>query len=158
MVIAAITCVICISFSAPWVIGDSNSFLKSFVNHEFLNLLGVVLAITIASGASLHFEFNKIEDGLGFEFLSKTRSGLRASIYTLIVSFCLGVLIAIIKPLIGFSEILVSMTNGAALVVILINVIILTDITSLVFKIKPVSEIKKQIEKDDRETSNSANL
>ena len=41
---------------------DQNSFLRNFVTHEFLSLLGVILAITLASVANIHLEFNKIEE------------------------------------------------------------------------------------------------
>lgn len=148
LLIVSIGCVICLSFSAPWVLNDKNLFLKNFVNHEFLNLLGVVLAITIASAANIHFEFNKIEDILGTEFLSKTRDSLKSSIYLLIISFGIGTVLSVTKPLIGEEPISISLINGTALLLVLINILVLVDITALVFKIKPTSKVKKLIEGD----------
>ena len=50
-----------ISVVRPDFLGDDNIFLKNFVNHEFLNILGLILAITLASVANIHLAFNRIE-------------------------------------------------------------------------------------------------
>lgn len=74
-----------ISSHPEWV-GDNNSFLKNFVNHEFLNLLGVILAITLASVAQIHFQFNQIEERAGKRGLTKSRANLSKNAYYLIGS------------------------------------------------------------------------
>jgi hypothetical protein len=64
---------ICVASTQPHWVDDSNPFLKNFVNHELLNLLGVILAITLASVVNIHFEFNKIEERTKKKVLSSFR-------------------------------------------------------------------------------------
>jgi hypothetical protein len=53
--------VIC-AVAQPSLLADSNGFLLNFVNQELLAILGIIMTITLASAASLHLEFNKIEE------------------------------------------------------------------------------------------------
>lgn len=68
---------ITISLVKPWVFDDTNSFLKGFVNHEFLGFMGVIVTITLASAANLFIELNKLEEKIEWLFLVQLRSTLR---------------------------------------------------------------------------------
>ena len=127
--------------NTPWVLSDNNSFLRDFVNHELLNVLGLFFAITLASSANLHLEFNKMEQDAGRRFLSKTRLRVRASISMIIGCFALAIFTVIVKPLVPQSEIFIAFVNGFALILVLFNVLILADLTRLVFKIAPIGDI-----------------
>ncbi len=66
----------------PDWISDHNAFLKNFVNHEFINVLGVTLAITLASAAQIHLALNRIEEKHRVrDALAGTRRELRQSTY-----------------------------------------------------------------------------
>jgi len=119
-----------------WV-SDQNGFLQNFVNHEFLNLLGVILAITLASVANLHLEFNKIEEKHQREGLQRTRQSVKKSAYWLIGLFITGVVIVVIKPLLAGGETAEAVANMAALFIVLWQVLILVNLTQLVFAIPP---------------------
>ena len=135
-----------VSVCAPWVLSDQNSFLKDFVNHELLNLLGVIVAITLASAANLHLEFNKIEDLAQKEFLLRTRMSVRRSASWLIGLFALAFLIVLIKPMMLVGDISTSLINGLAVLIVIFNILVLIDLTQLVFKIEPLFKI---LPKDD---------
>lgn len=128
---------IVLSLTEPWVLGDSNRFLKNFVNHEILNFLGVIVAITLASSANIHLEFNKIEERAKERILSRTRISVKKSAFWLIGMLVLSIIIVVSKPHFGTSDIATSLVNGAALLIILFNVLILIDLTQLVFSIEP---------------------
>jgi Trk-type K+ transport system membrane component len=131
--------VIAVSLCSPGILSDSNRFLREFLNHEFLGLLGVILAITLASAAQIHLAMNRVEEryrqsgGLG-----KTRAGVKSASQALIFLFVLGVLVVVIKPIIATEPWQQSLFNGAALFVVLWNVLLLISITRTVFAIKPI--------------------
>lgn len=130
--------VLALSASAPWVLSDGNQFLKNFVGTELLNVLGVILAITLASAANLHLTFNQIEERykhLGG--LAKTRANVHRGAYCLIILFVLAVGLVVVKPLITHDDWAQALTNGAALIIILWNVLILISLTRMAFAIQP---------------------
>lgn len=125
------------SISAPSLLSDQNAFLRDFVNHEFLNLLGVIVAITLASSANLHLEFNKIEEHAGRAVLTSTRGAVKRSAGWLIAVFCLAFFISLIKPLLPDSEVAMSLVNSIVILIFLFNILVLIDLTRLVFRIEP---------------------
>lgn len=143
---------IVLSVSEPWVLSDQNKFLREFVNHELLNVLGVIMAITLASAANLHLEFNKIEDAANRTFLTKTRSAVKLSAFSLITLFSLAVVAVVIKPHVSESDVAMSFVNGFALLIVLFNILVLVDLTKLVFSIEP---LHKFITKDESQNKKS---
>lgn len=127
-----------VSLAAPWALGDTkNSFLKNFVNHEMLSFLGVVVTITLASTASLHIELNKLEEAAGGRVFMKTRARIHMSAYALIWALVFAVGLVTSKPLFGETETATSLVNGAAILIILFNILVLADITKLTFSLDP---------------------
>ncbi|WP_027171543.1 hypothetical protein [Methylobacterium sp. 10] len=118
--------VVVLAAAAPNVIGDKNTFFAAFVNHELLNVLGVIVAITVASAAQLHLTLNGIEERMGQSnsFIS-TRAGIRSSVYGLIWLFLLALLVVILKPVIALENWSQTLANGAAVVIIVWNVLVL---------------------------------
>lgn len=128
-----------------WV-GDSNGFLKNFVNHEFVNVLGVILAITLASVAQIHLEFNRIEEVHKIkDALERSRSELRSTAYWLVVLFIAGVAVVTIKPIATGSVTAgapaVPTTEGffnmLSLFILLWHVLMLVSLLQTVFAIEP---------------------
>ena len=74
IVICAVAVWIILSLAVPWVLADTNAFLKGFVNPKLLSLLGVIVTITLASAANLHIELNKIEEAAGKSAFVNTRA------------------------------------------------------------------------------------
>ncbi len=79
---SAATCVV-LSVVAPTVLSDRNSFLKGFVSHELLVLLGVIVTITLASAANLHLELNKLEEPVRKRVFGPTRAAIKRAAYWL---------------------------------------------------------------------------
>lgn len=134
-IICSLAIWIILSLATPWVLSDSNSFLKGFVNHELLAFLGVVVTITLASATSLHFELNKLESVAQKRFFSGTRSRVQTSAYSLIGMLLVALFIVVAKPWVGPSDVAISFVNGAALLIVIFNIFVLVDLTRTAFKI-----------------------
>lgn len=142
-----LTVLLSISFMAPHILDDTNAFLSSFVNHELLATLGFIVAVTLASAASVHFELNKLEDATGRAF-SRTRQSLKKSAYSLVALFALAGVIVIVKPLLPEPPYNRAVANSFAIAIIYFNLSVLFDLTKTIFKIPSISAIKK-MDKDN---------
>jgi hypothetical protein len=110
--------------------------------HEMLPVVGVILAITLASAAQLHLEFNKIEERIGKIILNRTRAGVRGAAYMLIALFVGASSLVIIKPLTLSTELGQSICNALAIFILFFNIIILIEITQAAFSIPAHLEAK----------------
>lgn len=128
---------IVLSVTAPWVLGDNNRFMKNFLSDKVLSFLGVIVTITLASIANLHLELNKIEQAAGRRGFPRARLRLRQSAAWMIAMLLAAVALDVVKPLVNAGEIVASFVNGASLLIVIFNVLILIDITQMVFQIEP---------------------
>jgi steroid 5-alpha reductase family enzyme len=128
---------------APTVLSDRNLFLKGFVNHEMLALLGVIVTITLASAANLHLELNKLEERARKRIFSETRSRIKKSAYWLISMLLIALVVVVAKPLVisntspPAQDSAASFFNSAALLVVLFSVLVLADLTQAAFRLEP---------------------
>ena len=143
LVICAVAVWIILSLAIPWVLADTNPFLKGFVNHKLLSLLGVIVTITLASAANLHIELNKIEEAAGKSAFVNTRVSIKRSVRWLIASLIVAVLVVLIKPLVAPDPVVhqtaASLLNGAALLTILADILALIDLTQAVARARSQS-------------------
>jgi len=130
--------VIVLSAYAPLLLSDGNRFLHEFVNHEFLSVLGVILAITLASTAQLHLTLNQIEERYKqVGGLSRTKAHVHRAAHSLIWLFVAGVTVVVLKPILATQPWQQSLFNRGAIFIIVWNVLILVVGTRTIFKIKP---------------------
>jgi len=141
IVICAVAVWIILSLAIPW--GRYEPFLKGFVNHKLLSLLGVIVTITLASAANLHIELNKIEEAAGKSAFVNTRVSIKRSVRWLIASLIVAVLVVLIKPLVAPDPVVhqtaASLLNGAALLTILADILALIDLTQAVARARSQS-------------------
>ncbi len=135
--IVAVGVWIVLSISAPWVLGDNNRFMRYFLSDKILSFLGVIVTITLASIANLHLELNKIEEAAGRRGFPKARLRLRQSAAWMIAMLLITVALDVAKPLVNAGEIAASLLNGGGLLIVIFNVLILIDVTQMVFQIEP---------------------
>lgn len=134
-----VACGIVIAFAicAPTAISDQNGFLKGFVSSDLLNVLGVILAITLASAAQLHLTFNGIEERYHRKGgLTKTRAGVHSAARWLIALFAAAVALVVGKPYVVGTYWLETLFNGAAVILVLWNVLLLISLTQTIFRIE----------------------
>ena len=143
IVICAVAVWIVLSLAVPWVLADTNPFLKGFVNHKLLSLLGVIVTITLASAANLHIELNKIEEAAGQSGFVNNRASIKRSARWLAATLIVAVLVVLIKPLVApdpvVHQTVASLLNGAALLIILADILVLIDLTQAVARARSQS-------------------
>lgn len=139
VLIGSVVVVLALAIGAPLVLSDgNNSFLKGFVGHEFLAILGVILAITLASAAQLHLTFNKIEEDYKQKnALNTSRQAVQSAAYWLIGLFVSAVVLVIVKPLLAKEAWSQTIFNGFAIVLLLAYVLALIDLLKTTFAISP---------------------
>jgi hypothetical protein len=137
LLICAFAIIVICAVVKPEILSDKNDFLHHFVNHELLALLGIIMTITLASAASLHLEFNKIEERAKKRGLVETRRGVKQAAYCLIILFVLSVTMVVVKPLVHGNDTMTALINGAAVFIVLWNALLLLELTQLAFAIQP---------------------
>lgn len=140
-VICATAVWILLSLLSPWVLSDQNDLLSNFISQGgFISFLGVVVTITLASAANLHLELNKMEEKVNKRVFTKTRLSIKKSAYWLIGMLLIAVLLSAIKSLVCNTEMVESFLNGACLLIVLFNVLVLIDLTQTAFALEPSIE------------------
>ena len=124
-------------FSYPSTISDKNDFLKNFVNHEFLSLLGVMTTINLGSVANLQFSLNKLQSYFGKDF-PNTRKTLKRSAYSLLFIMLISFLVVIIKPNFLKYEYAQAIFNSLAIMFFLCSLSVTFDITKASLMIPPI--------------------
>jgi hypothetical protein len=121
----------------PHLLADNN-FLNSFISHEILAVLIVTLTITLASIGNIHLTISRLvrkfdNSAEGELRATPARNELNSSAWSLFWAFGLCVVVLLIKG--GFPEncYVVSLVNGAALVILTFNMMTLYDIYTTVF-------------------------
>lgn len=135
MTLIALTAVlISASICAPYYLSDDgNSFFKGFVTWELLSFLGVVVTITLASAANLHLELNKLEERTRESF-KEARVAVRQSASSLLALFVAAFVLVMVKPTLA-SPHWNAGVNAVAILIVLFNLAVLTDLTMAVFRI-----------------------
>lgn len=124
---------VALTAAAPWTLSDHNTFMKGFVNEQFLSFMGVIVTITLASAANLFVEVNKLEDRVDRPIFGSTKRHLKDSAFALIWSLVAAVVLVVAKPLVICGERTQAAVNGGALTVIIVSIMILTDLTQAAF-------------------------
>lgn len=136
ILIVAAGVVIALAAAAPSVLSDQNTFLKDFAGKGLLDVLGVILAITLASAGNLHLSLNQIEERHNRHGFERTRRSIRMAASFLIGLFLIAVMLMVTKAQLGQSPWSQSLFNGFALIILLWNVLLLVSLTQVAFAIK----------------------
>ena len=103
------------------------------------------MAITLASVANVHLEFNKIEEKYQKRGITQSRANLAKGAYWLIGLFLLAVVLVTLKPILCGGETAQAIINMAAITIVLWHVLILISLTQFVFAIEPEIKPPKEI-------------
>lgn len=129
-----------VSFTDPHLLDDQNKFLAGFVDEDLLSILGFIVAVTLASSASIQFELNRIEDVTGKAFV-RARASLRKSAYSLIVLFGAAGILVVVKPVVPNVPRNLAVANSLAISIVFFNLSVMLDLTRTVFKIRSITAI-----------------
>lgn len=115
-----------------------NQFLDSFVSHEILALLIIILTITLASVGNIHLTISRLtarfnNKSEGELAATSARAELNSSAWSLLWSFVVCVSILLIKGSFTKIDHIVSIANGFALIILAFNMMVLHDIYTTIF-------------------------
>jgi len=91
-----VICGVSISICRPEFF-SGNVFLDQFVNHEFINLMSVVVTVSLVSVVQLHMEYTRIERRFDRRSFEKSRRTVNANGIILIALFVFSFVISFIK-------------------------------------------------------------
>ena len=139
LVIVSIGVVIVISICKPELLVN-NQFLKNFINHELLNILAVIVTVTAASTANIHLAFNRVEEKIKKnDYFKYARQEVNHGAIFLILLFLILVVLLIVRSYFLHNMNVVSFINGISLIILLVNILVLLDVTLTVFAIHPIA-------------------
>lgn len=119
--------------TVPGLLSDQNAFLKSFVTHELLGFLGVVVTITLASVANLYVNLLRIEDERDSSLFPKTKRDLRDTSVWLMVTLGAALPLVWIKAMCPHWPRLEATFNAVALGLVIFSLLLLIDGTLALF-------------------------
>lgn len=124
----------------PRILSDENVFLKGFVNHELLAIIGFFTTLTLAIGFQVHFLLNKAAKEAGeISGFPKTRKSLRRSINTSIFVFIISFQVVFFKEYFVSSVSSIIVCNSLAVTTIFLSICVLYDLANTVLRLKHVA-------------------
>lgn len=137
LLIVSFAAIVILTAVNPYVLSDENEFLKAYASSDMLNVLGVVLAITLASAGQIHLTLNGIEEQIKIaDGFKRVRANIKSATYGMIWLFVAAVVLLFAKGGLAEAAWAQSLFNGLTLWVTLWMVLILVNLTELVFAIK----------------------
>lgn len=131
--------VVSISVCAPSILSDNNTFMSNFVNHELLNILGVIVAITAASASNVHLELRRLEAEYKFkDGFEQTRREVKRGAFALVTLFGAAFLLVAAKPVVAINQNIQALINGASAFILFWNILVLWALLGLAFKVGPI--------------------
>lgn len=135
---SALFAVVFLTHYNPGLLGDENKLLKTLVDEQILNILGVIIAIFLPSAAALYIRLAELEREIGLS-LYRFRRKIRINCGTVIVLFAAMIVLLVIKGKLGSNEAYTSAVNGLAIVFLLENILVLVDLTLSMFEVGEAS-------------------
>jgi len=136
LILCTLSVLIMIITVEPAWLSDTNAFLKDFISHEILSVYGIFVGITLGSVSHIHLTLNRMEEARGKIFFDSTRREIQNSCFCLVVLFCTAVISLVIKSHVLDEERIVASINAFNLIVLLLNALVLWDVTRTTFMIR----------------------
>jgi hypothetical protein len=134
VVLAGVT--LSVSVCAPSLL-PGNKFLTDFIEDQILNILAVIMTISITSVATIHIWFNELEDKHKQRVFGKARREINQSAFVLIGIFVAEVIVLIARSFFDGNNTIISIFDGAAMILLLCSVFTLADLMGVVKSLTP---------------------
>lgn len=142
-----------LTFYAPTFLG-SNEFLKTFVSHEILAFLIIILTITFGSVANIHLSISRAQTNIvdaearkriEEQFAKPLREETQSSAWMLFWAIIVCVIALFIKGSWPSNNYVLSGVHGIAVLVLITNAIVLYDIYGAIFALIGLDNDKSPI-------------
>lgn len=142
LLIVLVGVLVLVSVCVPAVLAQNN-FINSFLSEQLISILSVIMTVTTASVANIHITFNRIEANHKRPGVFKdARKEINHSAILLIGLFVASIVLLILRDSASANASILAFFNGLCLIILVINVLVLLDITFTVFSISPHDEVK----------------
>lgn len=142
ILVLAFAAVVGLTYCKPTVLGD-NRFIQNLADNQSLGILGVVIAIFLPTAATLYVRLSEIERQLR-RSLKRTRAKIKYNCIEVVVLFVLTAGALMVKAWAGDVSWVASAANGIVLWVILSNLLVLVDLTNVMFKVGELPPLPPQ--------------
>ena len=110
-----------------------NKFLVDFVNHEYINVLAVIVTVSLVSVTQIHLEYSRIERRFNMRVFSEARDQINLGALIMTTMLILAFVISFSKAEFASSPAALSFTHGLALLTVLVSVFIMYDLVRTVY-------------------------
>lgn len=111
----------------------TNQFLDEFVNHEYINVLAVIVTVSLVSVTQIHLEYSRIERRFKIRVFQDARRTVNIGAMLLTSMLLLAFVISIVRAAVGGDEQMLSLVHGAALLTVATSVFIMYDLVRVVY-------------------------
>lgn len=122
---------VAISICKPEFLAE-NRFLEGFVNHEYINVLAVIVTVSMVSVVQIHLEYTRIERRFKVKVFGDARRAVNSSALILTGMLALAFAISFVRAQVGDEKVAVSIVHTIALLTILEAIFIMYDLVDTV--------------------------
>lgn len=136
----------CASYTAPESMAQ-NAFLLEFVNHEYINVVAVIVTVSLVSVTQIHLEYSRIERRFETRVFQEAREEINLGAVILTSMLVLAFVISFVRAEVLDNDFLLSLTHSATLLTVVVSIFIMYDFVRTVY----VLAAEEPIEEDDPE-------
>jgi hypothetical protein len=139
--------IFCASISAPMFLAQ-NTFLKSFITHEILALISVILTVTLASVANIYLSINKVistkfaANDQAKAAAARVKKEIKEDCYYIATGFCATAMLLLAKGAIDERNLFwLSLINGASMWVLVFCLLCMIDVYQVAFGVANMDDV-----------------
>lgn len=110
-----------------------NQFLNDFVNHEYINVLAVIVTVSLVSVTQIHLEYSRIERRFKTRVFQDARSTVNTGALWLTSLFVFSFVLSFGRAAMSNNDVVISLIHGMALLTILCAIFIMYDFVRIVY-------------------------
>jgi hypothetical protein len=113
----------------------SNGFLNGFVNHEYINVLAVIVTVSLVSVTQIHLEYSRIERRFDVRVFEEARATINLGALLLTGMLLLAFIISFVRalPIVSENDVFLSLVHSSALLTVVTAVFIMYDLVRVVY-------------------------
>jgi hypothetical protein len=105
-----------------------NQFLVDFVNHEYINVLAVIVTVSMVSVVQIHLEYTRIERHFKMKVFGYARRTVNSSAAILVFLLAFAFVVSFMRAQVSDDLVSVSMAHTIALLTILEGMFIMLSV------------------------------
>ena len=107
-----------------------NKFLVDFVNHEYINVLAVLVTVSMVSVVQIHLEYTRIERRFKIRVFKEARSAVNTSAFVLASLLVASFVLSFVRAEFHNNIVAVSIVHVLALLTMIEGIFIMHDLVS----------------------------